>query len=337
MSPEISPALARRITTNDPRQRSDTHGPVSGPHVRPPEAPTAVSSRPLARSVDAQRLSLAAISQALDMTPDAVFFFSPELRIVEANEAAIRITGYRRGELQLQRLDEVLAKDGECDWQAGIMRVVRGEELGQSLPALLRSKDGQSSPVRFEVQIVHDPAGSLLVAVVHCRRDERDVHALLSRPRHFDYLTELPTRSALEYRLRRAERQSRRQRSRFAVLFLDLDRFKEINDLYGHRVGDAVLRAFAARLNACVRPGDFVARYGGDEFVLLVEDVGGEEEVQCMADRLQTELAASLEVGKTSLAISVSMGMAIGHAGSSAESLVDEADRAMYAAKRARR
>ncbi len=336
MSPEISPALARHATS-EPRHRSDTYNPVNGPNVRAPDAPPTVVSRSLARNGDAAQLTRTAAACALEMIPDAVIFFTPNLQLVEANAAAIRATGFRRGELQSLRLDDVLLDDGEHSWQAGIVRVLRGEQLEQSLPALLRSKQGEVSPVRCDVQMVRDPAGPLLVAVVHCRRDEHDARALLSRPRHFDCLTELPTRSALEYRLRRAERQSRRQRTRFAVLFLDLDRFKEINDHYGHRVGDAVLRAFAERLNLCVRPGDFVARYGGDEFVLLVEDITGEEEVQRMAERLQAELGTSLEVGSLSLAMSVSVGVAIGHAGSSAESLVDEADRAMYATKRARR
>ncbi len=142
---------------------------------------------------------------------------------------------------------------------------------------------------------------------------------------------------ALEYRLRRAERQARRQRTCFAVLFLDFDRFKEVNDRYGHRVGDAVLRAFAQRLNECVRPGDFIARYGGDEFVVLIEDVRVEDELQRMAERIRNESGVSLEIGGATLDISVSVGVAIGHAGSSAAALVDEADRAMYASKRARR
>jgi diguanylate cyclase (GGDEF)-like protein/PAS domain S-box-containing protein len=327
MSPETSPPLARRITNNEPRDRADSQNPIRGPFARTLEAsPSAVAARHLSRT---------ALVRALDMTPDAVFFFTPDLQIVDANAAAVGGTGYRRGELQALRLDDVLADDGQGSWHTGILRVLRGESLEQGLPALQRSKNGDTSPVRFEVELIRDGDGPLLVAVVHCRRDERDAHELLARARHFDYLTELPTRVALEYRLRRAERQARRQRTRFAVLFLDFDRFKEVNDRHGHRVGDAVLRAFARRLNACVRPGDFIARYGGDEFVVLVEDVLAEGELERMAERIRTESGVSLEIGDTTISIAVSVGVAIGHAGSSAAALVDEADRAMYASKRA--
>ncbi len=329
MSPETSPSLARRITNSEPRVRADEQNSIRGPFARILDVSSpAVAARPLSRT---------ALVRALDMTPDAVIFFTPELNIVEANAAAIRGTGYRRSELQALRLDDVLADDGQGSWHAGILRVLRGESLEHGMPALLRSQDGNTSPVRFDVQLINEAAGPLLVAVVHCRRDQRDAHELLARARHFDYLTELPTRVALEYRLRRAERQARRQRTCFAVLFLDFDRFKEVNDRYGHRVGDAVLRSFSRRLNECVRPGDFIARYGGDEFVILVEDVRIEEELQRMAERIRTESGVSLEIGDATLDISVSVGLAIGHAGSSAAALVDEADRAMYASKRARR
>jgi diguanylate cyclase (GGDEF)-like protein len=120
------------------------------------------------------------------------------------------------------------------------------------------------------------------------------------------------------------------------VLFLDLDGFKSVNDTYGHQAGDELLTQVAERLDSTVRPSDTLARFGGDEFVLLCEDVEGVGDVVALAERLSTEMEAPFEIGEHSIAVGLSVGIvsARGGAGVLAEALIRDADRMMYRAKR---
>ena len=151
-----------------------------------------------------------------------------------------------------------------------------------------------------------------------------------------DELTGLPNRTLfldrLGLTLGRLERRSRAA----AVLFLDLNHFKSVNDRFGHEVGDELLTAVGARLQFLVRPGDTVARFGGDEFMLLCDDIASEEDAMAVADRLGAELELPFEVGED---IDVTVGASIGivvaeDSRRPPEVLIRDADRGMYAAKR---
>ena len=149
-----------------------------------------------------------------------------------------------------------------------------------------------------------------------------------------DPLTGLPDRTALALRLRRTLARSRRRGQHCAVLFLDLDRFKQVNDRLGHLVGDLLLVAVARRLESCLRPGDTVARLGGDEFAVLlgvtdVEDAAG------VAERILAALRPGIEVEGEIVEVRASLGIAVSGSGErDAVDLLREADQAMYAAKR---
>jgi diguanylate cyclase (GGDEF)-like protein len=147
-----------------------------------------------------------------------------------------------------------------------------------------------------------------------------------------DSLTGLPNRALLQDRLTVALAQARREHRRVAVLFCDLDRFKVINDSLGHEAGDEVLRQVARRLEAVVRPGDTVARFGGDEFVFCCENVGGAAEAVRIAERIGRELERPLDLDEE-LFVTPSIGIALADADSSADDLLRDADAAMYRAK----
>lgn len=153
-----------------------------------------------------------------------------------------------------------------------------------------------------------------------------------------DPLTGLANRDALAERLTHALRRVRRSEGSVAVLFIDLDNFKQINDAQGHHAGDALLRTVAARIDADLRPGDTVARFGGDEFVVLCEDVGGPEDAMEVAGRLRTSLSRPIPLPDGAVHVTASMGVALpDRPDRDAAELLEAADRAMYEAKAAGR
>ncbi len=148
-------------------------------------------------------------------------------------------------------------------------------------------------------------------------------------------MTELPNRALFMDRLRNAIRRAKRSEAyRLAVVFLDVDRFKIVNDSLGHNAGDELLKAIARRLEACLRPGDTVARFGGDEFTMLLEDIGHAGQATKVAERVQMELAVPFRLQGQEVFATASMGIAYaGSAYARPEDLLRDADNAMYRAK----
>jgi diguanylate cyclase (GGDEF)-like protein len=152
-----------------------------------------------------------------------------------------------------------------------------------------------------------------------------------------DPLTGLADRSTLLARMQNLLEGDRLGDQRFAVLFIDLDEFKKVNDLHGHMIGDRVLSEVARRLSTCVRAGEQIVRYGGDEFVILIERVAGWEDYAPVISRIHDALSAPIAVPEGELTISASIGAAeVGVEHKTPEELLAAADRAMYTAKRRR-
>jgi diguanylate cyclase (GGDEF)-like protein len=150
-----------------------------------------------------------------------------------------------------------------------------------------------------------------------------------------DPLTGLPDREFLMNRLAALLKGERSADRQFAVLFLDLDNFKQVNDEFGHLVGNDVLREAARRIADCMRGGDHIARFGGDEFVAIVEGVTASQEVEALISRIQMTLATPIAVPDGEVTLSLSAGFALASLSTgSPEELLAAADRAMYAAKR---
>ena len=178
-----------------------------------------------------------------------------------------------------------------------------------------------------------DLAGRVAVALASVERDEA-----LYRQAHFDPLTGLPNRQLLKDRLEQQIVHARRKQNSGAMLFLDLDRFKEINDVHGHSVGDVVLMQAAERIVAEVRDTDTVARLGGDEFVIVMPHTHGENTVRAMASRLLARLSEAFSVRGVNHFVSASIGIVMfPDDGESVETLLKNADSAMYRAKDAGR
>nr|WP_297459931.1 GGDEF domain-containing protein [uncultured Halomonas sp.] len=155
------------------------------------------------------------------------------------------------------------------------------------------------------------------------------------RSSQHDALTNTPNRTMMRDRLESAITQARRHGTHIAVLFLDLDRFKQINDTLGHTIGDRVMQLVARRLASAVRDSDTVSRYGGDEFLILLNDISQASDAALIAAKMLADLAAPSRVGAHAFHLSASLGIAIHpEDGTDTATLIDRADSAMYRAKK---
>ncbi|MFZ2853173.1 MAG: EAL domain-containing protein, partial [Rhodocyclaceae bacterium] len=214
------------------------------------------------------------------------------------------------------------------------LAIARGSEGSTVLR--LRRADGEKLWVELFLAPVRSESGSVthFVGVLNDVTFRKDAEERLNHLANHDALTGLPNRNLLNDRLAHAI--ARRSDGMAAVLFLDLDRFKLINDSYGHDVGDELLKAAAARLAACLRNEDTVARLGGDEFVVLLEDLPGTDTAASIAAKIASRLAEPLIVGGRELPIAASIGIALyPRDGCDAQNLLKNADTAMYRAKEA--
>jgi diguanylate cyclase (GGDEF)-like protein len=181
---------------------------------------------------------------------------------------------------------------------------------------------------RDELNFIQAMANALASAIERCTEEEDAQHRALH-----DSLTGLPNRALFEDRLDRALAEQERRGSSVAVIFLDIDHFKLVNDSLGHHAGDELLTAIAPRLKQALRPGDTVARFGGDEFGVLLEDVSNERDATRVAERIAGALARPFVVDGREHFVTVSAGIALGRAADLPATLIRDSDAAMYRAK----
>lgn len=233
-----------------------------------------------------------------------------------------------------------LAEPAERDALDGVLRdALEGGAAGPAVAYRVRTHEGGERWLETGVRAVIDEAGGVeaLVSTTRDVSERRSFEERLRRAALVDGLTGLPNRALLHDRLAQAiERRRRYRDARYAVLFLDLDGFKSVNDALGHAVGDALLQAVAARLRDSVRAADTVARIGGDEFCVLLPDQETDDEAERTAARLQAALAQPFQVAGRDLYTSASIGIARGRAGyTEPGEVLRDADTAMYRAKAA--
>lgn len=216
-------------------------------------------------------------------------------------------------------------------------RAVREDRtLGASGNCILVRRDGVESAIEDSAAPIHDRRGRVTGAVMvfHDVSAARTMRQRMAHLAHHDYLTDLPNRLLLGDRIANAISLARRHAKKCAVLFLDLDGFKHINDSLGHPIGDRLLQSAAQRLVACIRSSDTVSRQGGDEFVVLLSEIEHTEDAACSAKKILLALAAAHCIAEKELHISASIGISIyPDDGRDAESLIRCADTAMYHAK----
>ena len=198
----------------------------------------------------------------------------------------------------------------------------------------VRRKDGTYSWFDASAtNLLHDPSVRGLVVNMRDISERRTFEERLAHQAFHDSLTRLPNRALFHDRLRQAMVRRRQDTTTVAVLFLDLDRFKVVNDSLGHDVGDQLLIAVANRMGFCLRDQDTLARISGDEFMVLLETVGRVQDAIHVADRIIDEMRSPFNVGGREIFVGVSIGIALASVGQDPDELIGQADLAMYRAK----
>jgi len=273
------------------------------------------------------------LAAIVESSEDAIISQEPDGVVTSWNPGAARLFGLTAAQMVGQRLDHLVASGAPDDEQHFFDLATRGEVV-TPFEAQRRRGDGTLLDVLLTLSPLRDVDGSV-VGVSTIARDIGDRKRLDSSLRHqalHDTLTGLPNRALLDDRMSHALTAAHARGSTVAVLFLDLDRFKVLNDAEGHAAGDAVLVEVAHRLRAAVRPQDTVARFGGDEFVVLCE-TGGLVTAHHVAERLHQSLRHPFPTEGAARFLSASIGIAISHGDSTAADLLRDADAAMYRAK----
>jgi len=274
--------------------------------------------------------------EVLRSMSEAVAVIDLDFRFISVNPAFSRITGYSEEEVIGQNSRLLDSSQHSAEFYRRVRDVLErtGHWAGEMWQ---KRKDGEEFLGWIEMSEVRDAMGlrSHFVAVVNDITDKKRAEQELRYLANYDTLTGLPNRALLSERLGRAIVRARRQDTRVAVLFLDLDRFKDINDSLGHAAGDRLLKAAATRLQATVGASDTVARLGGDEFTVVLEDVESLPAVERMAREILTAFTMPLEVDERhDVSITPSLGISLypDHALVPTD-LLKFADTAMYQAK----
>jgi len=258
------------------------------------------------------------------------------------NPLAESLTNWQQNEVYGKDIAEVLSlidKDtGEAIGNLATKVIEAGTVLRIPENCILIAKDGTKIPIGDSVAPIRNQDGNITGAILVFQdiTQRKQTEAQLHRNAFYDALTGLPNRVLFQDRLKQAfERSKRRNNYRFAVLFLDLDGFKEINDRFGHGMGDDVLVAISRRLESSLRSGDSVARFGGDEFTILLEEIKDVIGATNVAKRIQDTLKLPLHINGHQMLITASIGIALNSSSyEQPENLLRDADLAMYHAKK---
>jgi len=280
-----------------------------------------------------ERLRLA--DRVFHDTAEGVVVTDADGRIVSVNPAFERITGYRADEVIGKNPSLLQSGRHDADFYRALWMTV--QEVGYWRGEIWnRRREGEVYPEWLTISAVRDGRGQVthyvgvFSDISHIKEAQQQIDFLA----HHDALTRLPNRALFQDRLEHALEQAKRKRRLLALLFIDLDRFKVVNDTLGHPVGDELLLEVSQRMLGVLRAGDTLARLGGDEFVLLIEELADTQDAGLVARKLLRVVAEPLLVCGHELRVTASIGVSVfPRDGEDVDTLVRHADRAMYEAK----
>ena len=292
------------------------------------------------RAQENELLAAQKLRMHFERTPLAVLEWDPRLRITAWNPAAEAIFGFPLADAMGRPVPDLLGSESERENVAAMCRELLESKEGNKTTLANITRSGRTIHCEWYNTPLSDVAGNVtgFASLVHDVTERLNTERTIHYMAHHDALTGLPNRRLMQDRLNQAIMAARRKQRHVAVLFLDLDRFKVVNDTLGHDTGDFILKDVARRLVTCVREGDTVSREGGDEFVIILPDLERPEHARVVGDKILTELTHPVEIGGHEIHVTPSIG--ISHYPNDAtdvHQLLKHADNAMYQAKDAGR
>lgn len=271
-------------------------------------------------------------ASVFDNTSDAIVILNSSLYVIAVNQAFTRITQYSQDEIQSQPLtvlheseqsDEIRIQLNEKGWWSGEIQDSRKDGTEYILELALNTvKASRAQDFNYIVAVFSD--------ITQRKRTEEELFFMAN----YDALTSLPNRAMFNNLLGSAIANAERHETRLALLFIDLDKFKQVNDTLGHDAGDELLVQSAKRFQKHIRHTDTVARLGGDEFTIILEDIGDSRQIHTIASAIQKDFQRTFNIGEHSANIGTSIGISIfPNDGDSSEALLKKSDTAMYFAK----
>jgi diguanylate cyclase (GGDEF)-like protein/PAS domain S-box-containing protein len=276
------------------------------------------------------------IATIVENSNDAIVGRDLDRKIVIWNTAAERLLGWTAAEAIGQELTQMFPPEEEPRIAANRKLVIQGGTLSHE--AVRIAKDGHRVEVSLGVSPIKDDRGNIIGSAAICRdlTERKQAEARIQHLAHYDSLTDIPNRRLFYDRLGHATSLSRRDRSELALLYIDLDEFKAVNDTFGHAAGDELLKCVADRIREALRESDTLARMGGDEFAVILPAITNREDVAKVAAKIIGALSASYKLSghAREVTIGASIGIAIYPADAQdIDALIKAADTAMYNAK----
>lgn len=277
----------------------------------------------------------ARLGRVVDASSNELYIFDADsLHFLQVNAGAQLNIGYSMQELEGMTPLDIQFEFDRMGFNQQLAPLRGGVQEKMAFETTLCRKDGSSYPVEMRLQLSRNGCPPVFFAVVQDITQRKEAQEQLSYLANYDSLTGLPNRALLQDRLEQAIMDAKRRQRRVAVMFVDLDRFKVINNTLGHDAGDTLLKMVTTRLTQSVRANDTVARLGGDEFMVVLKDLSEADDVPRVASKLLASFTGSFMIDGHELFVTPSIGVSIfPDNGSDAKTLFRHADSAMYHAK----
>lgn len=290
-------------------------------------------TRRLEESAAELRLS----ANVFEHAQEAIIVTDAGLKVQRSNRASSDVTGYSSERLLGTGLDQLFDQSSRQDDQIELILHTLNRDDAWQGEISYRHADGHVIPTLQTISVVRDDQGRIshLIHIFNDITDAKENERRMQRLASLDSLTGLPNRAAQNRHIEQQLQQAAQQQQRCALLFIDLDNFKPVNDSFGHAVGDQLLKSVAKRLQHALREGDSVGRIGGDEFLVLTGNLQKPEEADVIAAKLIEHLLEPFHIAEHRIRIGASIGIAyFPDDGSDAQTLTRMADQAMYVAKK---